>query len=676
MSAYTTSAEDINIVSAYEERNVLDDLEGMLIDGKSFNLEDYYFDKSKSTKLLSFVEFCYSIYDNLQNNYGLYVYIYNPKALNFNVDSPSNKIQFSVTDNKSVSYFKYSLTFLNMSEKSDYYGLFYKFKINLTESDISYLLNTLNPSKRIYNISGIELFTSESKNAFDNNVSLTYSYSGYAKGFGPNVEAESTLYCVNNDLETISLDVGHTFWRSKTSNKGQYYQNQVDTVYFSVPNKFLREYGKLQKILAEWYEYKTKDVIVTCDSITYNEILPYVGVPIFDSKGNELYNDFRRGLVEDYRVGSAANYTTCNWRYNAQSVISMGSICDILYYLLPTPNWSSISTYDPYSSIDTTWNNALYEYILSYNISHENGYLPIKNGNISADLFESDIDEYRKIDNSYGKIQNGYSYYEFDASIDLFDLNSYNPNDHTFRENVNIYGFWKSLWGSYEVEENSIVNQSPILQLKAEYFDGNPEDISDTLLINYNDVDNLKTYYNNAVKNDESVFLFRFAVTDYYSAPVDVCLDYLWDSSIAVYKAEDGSSLAYRSVQSVFFDFDIIELTFSKDDILTVIPVVMSPIDIVNPPTSPNFSNNNDIIKNDLNIFLMIVLLILLLVLLAPVLPVVLRGAVAVVRLPFDLIRSVSDLFKKNNRRPYSDIFKKNNRRPYSDISKKNNRRR
>jgi hypothetical protein len=41
----------------------------------------------------------------------------------------------------------------------------------------------------------------------------------------------------------------------------------------------------------------------------------------------------------------------------------------------------------------------LYQYILKYNKTFNNGTLPIKDGTISADLFESDIDASRKVDN-------------------------------------------------------------------------------------------------------------------------------------------------------------------------------------------------------------------------------------------------------------------------------------
>ena len=116
----------------YEQTNVMDDLKGSTINGKEFSLTDYNFDAYKETQMISFVEYCYSFYQNLQDNYGLYVYVYNPKGLKFSVNSPLNQIQMAYGLDANQSYVKYSLQFLNCSTETNYEGLFYKFKVVLT----------------------------------------------------------------------------------------------------------------------------------------------------------------------------------------------------------------------------------------------------------------------------------------------------------------------------------------------------------------------------------------------------------------------------------------------------------------------------------------------------------------------------------------------------------------
>ena len=118
---------------------------------------------------------------------------------------------------------------------------------------------------------------------------------------------------------------------------------------------------------------------------------------------------------------------------------------------------------------------------------------------------------------------------------------------------------------------------------------GTTKEVSDRLLINANDVQALRDYYNEAVTSlsvdDEEcvVVLFHFATTDYYSAPVEI-----WELGTGLFGGDTKiSGQAYRAWESVFFDFDVIQLTFNNDGVYHVIPAVSSPIDIVNAITPP-----------------------------------------------------------------------------------------
>jgi hypothetical protein len=116
-------------VEAFEKINVMDDLANATIGGKPFDLEKYNFDEKKETQILSFVEYCYSFYQEKQEDYGLYVYIYNPKGLKFDTESSLNAIQLATTKETDSAYAKYPLEYINKSDKASYEGLFYKFKI-------------------------------------------------------------------------------------------------------------------------------------------------------------------------------------------------------------------------------------------------------------------------------------------------------------------------------------------------------------------------------------------------------------------------------------------------------------------------------------------------------------------------------------------------------------------
>lgn len=155
----SVSAEETS-KSVYEQTNVLDDLRKSTINDQAFDLSTFNFDEKKETKVLSFVEYCYSFYTEKQNNFGLYVYVYNPKGLKFNRTSMLNNIQFSVGSSASSNYTKYKLTYLNCSTETNYEGLFYKFRVELTETQKQTILETINSSERVYRVSGIEIVTS------------------------------------------------------------------------------------------------------------------------------------------------------------------------------------------------------------------------------------------------------------------------------------------------------------------------------------------------------------------------------------------------------------------------------------------------------------------------------------------------------------------------------------
>ena len=94
-AAFRASAADADVVSAFEQQNVMDDLDGMTIDGKAFSVKDYAFDESKPTQVLMLAEFCYSFYSDRQDDFGLYLYVWNPQGLRFDTDDERNLVQLS-----------------------------------------------------------------------------------------------------------------------------------------------------------------------------------------------------------------------------------------------------------------------------------------------------------------------------------------------------------------------------------------------------------------------------------------------------------------------------------------------------------------------------------------------------------------------------------------------------
>ena len=647
MAVHPTVAFAAEREISYDTTNVLDDLTSSTANGEPFDITDYPFDESKDAQVISFVEYCYSYKANLRDNYGLYIYVYNPQGLNISTNSKSNKIQMATSydsEGNPNDYQKFNLEFCSKVEDGDYKNLFYKFKVVDREVKGTTFAQRVNSNARRYDVSGIELLTYGADTATEYYVGGTYIFTGYAEGYGADANAKNTLNCSIEKLETVELAVKHTFYRSQTSSLGAGHQNQLDTVYFSVPKRFIEEYGRLQRIKAEWYEYKTKEILVTSHSDFYNKASPYIGVNLGpkDQFGMQSYNEniyYSLGIqAGDWGGGMNG----AKWGWNLGNGF-LHVPCEALYYMFLV---DSISEYDPYASvvdIGGVQSNDLYEYIKNYNKTFENGTLPIKNGSISADLFESDIDDSRKIDNENGKIQQGYSYYDFDADVDLQTLKSWSDTSPSFWENWINFGLGAAFTGGPNEESKTV---APIQILKASDIQGTNTEIASRLLINSADVDLLKAEYNDAVTvngvNDEEkvVVLFRFATSDYYSEGVDIMElgeGFLWSD-----KYTKGQ--AYIAQESVFFDFDIIQLTFNKDGVYTVIPVVASPIDVVSDITPPVFLDDG---LEWWQIVLAVLLIILLVIILWPIMPYIVKGLWWLICLPFKLIKLLIDSISK-----------------------------
>ncbi len=642
----------------YDSTNVLDDLKSATVNGQPFNLSAYPRNPFGSPQVITFAEYCYSQYENGNGNYALYIYVYNPALTEFSFVSQRNKIEISsdfyyAGEEGAVGsvkdYTKFPLKFCNAST-GDYENRFLKFRI---VDDAGILLQAEREREqatgsRYYHISGIELFTlgGDATTANDYWVNKYYQFSGYAEGYGDSERFPFQCDATGN-AEAVRLDVKHTYYRTESSGLGADHQNQLDTVYFAVPKRLFDTYGKLQRIKAEWYEYKTKEIVVTSNSAFYNAVQNYLGQVAPSSNGKfdtiepVLNDDIGYALANGMKTTSAwgsETFESAKWGWNLGVALGIDDICDRLMLLFFTDN---IDEYDPYSQKNegTIKGNDLYNRILAYNKSYETGTLPVKDGTISADLFESDIDDSRKVDSEQGKIQQGYSYYDFDADTDIQKLISWQDGCPSFWENWDEFGFWDALFGNIPSETGREI--SPILVLKESDLSGTDVEVSQRLLVNINDVKHLRDAYDDAVTvnpldpEDEECYLvmFRFATSDYYAAPLDIYESDFWGT---VHKGQ-----AYVARQSVFFDFDVIDLTFNKEGIYTVIPAVSDPIDIVNDLTAPTDMGNDGL--DILALVLLMIVLIVLLVALMSILPFIGKGIVWLVCLPF---RALGALFR------------------------------
>lgn len=150
---------------------------------------------------------------------------------------------------------------------------------------------------------------------------------------------------------------------------------------------------------------------------------------------------------------------------------------------------------------------------------------------------------------------------------DTFDLNSYNSN----------HSWWDKLWEygwSYPKDEaldESHTNVSPFEEVKQTSL--NSSSIASDLLINENDIESFKTFCNVSYGKKEVPYLFRFAVSDYTSRPIT--------RNPGRLDVDQDVVDSYFAQETVFFDFNIITMTFKGEEDYYTLAVMHTPVDVI-----------------------------------------------------------------------------------------------
>ena len=614
----------------FQHSNVLADLQSATIGGKPFDITQFPFGENARPQLVSFVEYGYSYRANAREHYGLYVYVYNPSGRDIEVGSKSNKIQMAVAYDifgAHAKYAKIGLEYCSHVESGSFKNLFYKFKVIDGTIDGTTFADRVNSNQRRYDVSGVELRFQGDANAVEIFVGGTYRFTGFARGCGPDETAPSDLSGTVDYLETLSLDVQHTHFRTNLSSLGENHYNEVNTVYFAVPERIFSTYGNLQKIHAQWWEYKTKMAAVTSNYDFYKQLLQYVGTDVGEYDPNvpvSMYAEYSGtsspGFVH-HHYGWAFNE---NMQDHSSPLMTVHYSCDRISTIMPyafySPEvgidkvFSFLYSKPPAGSIEAS---VVQDWIYQYKNDLGNGYIDCNGRQISNDLFEPFADEGRT---------RGYNDVHVDLS-DTFDLKSYDSN-HSWWDKLWDFGFsWPATDGDYQ-------NVPPIYEVKDSDLNGSNAAIAGRLLIGAEDVSSFKAYYKAEKARGNRVMLFRFASTDYYSAP----------AFRSGYEGHIDNTDTYIAQQTVFLDFDIIDLTFQQDGSATVIPAVSDPMDIIHgfEPPAEEYQWWKTVLA--------VLLLVLLALILLPVLPHILSGVVWLVVTPVKAISRFAEKWQKKRK--------------------------
>ncbi len=586
LQAYAAGGDN---AALFDDTNVLDDLENSETEGQKFDVKDHPFNENEPTSLYTFVEFCYSFSADLQGDYGLYVYIHNPKGLQFDTESERNTISLRAGSDASKNFQKYHLQYLNRSERTDYEGIFYKFKINLSNEKKQEILNTVSSARREYRIGDIELLVKGDRDVTLITVSTSYYFEGYAGGYGPAGNPESTLTISSEQKETLSLKPQPLIFLPDGSNgKDEYTKDCLHSVYFAVPNEFIATYGEMAAIHATWLNAVLAPALVMGDQSVYDELLPFLGVKISAYDPNVKYSIYGAGNLREMMPGNAASPADLEYGfgYNPREHYNGGMISP---YLINGPITSKSRREN--AIIDT-----LYTMFLV-------------NGSAAASAVspETILEKLLLMTEKYrGELVAGkYSRSLFGSVDDKFtDLNISREEEYDLTQEKITKDWWDKLFGLQGYVTSTTFDGIPaIYPLKETDFSGTDHEISLRLYVDEGEIASLKSYFeNNRAPSKEhpngcTVYIFRYQKSEYVSEQATVAIPKNIFGGIETDDTSGNMSIvtdnAYFFQETVNLDFDLIDVTFSNGVTSTVIPVAMSPIDILPggyPP--PNFTTN------------------------------------------------------------------------------------
>ena len=520
--------------SDFDQTSVMADLNGATIDGKLFDVDDYPLGEDKVPQLLQFAEYGFSTIMDLQHNYGLYFYFYNPSGKE--IDPNYSEVLFWLGSKDSDGGFEYeNCTLKLLSVSAD--NVFAKFKLTEHVSD-TYNRVAMTPASREYHIAGIQIRYKGELNAVDYTVGGTWIYSGYGEGLAMESENGSTLLSTCSPLTVVDLDVEFTYYRSWVNFATA---DQLSTVYFSVDKSFDSQYEDLYSIQAECYKYLTSPIFCVFDKAYFTEsdlLIDYdklwsdlrsqVGLTMDGTSGRSLYWD---------AIGDGIYYCA----YNDKTIYNYNIEINKMAWLTQVTSGQNFAM-SP---------DALLSYMGQYSASKDKTVL----NKYSADLF---ADKYLALGGD-----------SFTSGYRKIDLTNSGEDDFSLVGSGVKVDIWKLLFGNKQWS-SELENIQPIVKVSYDDVKSlNDEEVTIKYFIAPEEVSTLRRYLES--NKSKVTYLFRFSDDLYYT------------SSLMTSYGIGGVSgaIGFMVQQPVFLNFDIISLGYKKDGVVNVIPVVSNPKDFI-----------------------------------------------------------------------------------------------
>lgn len=511
----------------------------------------------------------------------LYLYIYNPGRENITSgfiyglsveaeNAEGEKISFI------VSQFAFSV--IDRSVGSDE-GLFWKVRFNLMgyASRLSDYAN-----KHTFSWNNFCVCTS-SKNYFNyQNCVFSFDYTG-----------EKTT--ISYDLsEVVTLDVHHTWYRSKGKVEKYPIYDEIHTVYFSIPDEYTKYYSNLYSVASTYTKKHTTPIII--GTRDFNLLPPGVdgSFPIPD------FSDFVGPLTLGQLTGNMGldfiNFNSMLSKDYVELPISTGMGNKYSYTADFAANIKEGLGVSQYEINGYVYNDTTFAYYLYCDEVIEKP----EDLKVSAEELFAYIEEFES---------KGYNLNLFDSSKyvpwsektvnEKFESISYSTQiEDNLSELIDEYGFkvgWMFYWHRnnptklQELAERYLVDvpdkdipPTSFLQLCDDNVRKDAENLSlqafsDKYLINVDDVSEFKDFLN----KNKNVVIYRFDIAEYYTT--EIVFGTQNQTSGIFHPLEDEYRYCVVE-QYVYYDFRVIDVTFKDNDTFVSLCVNSHPQNFASDP--------------------------------------------------------------------------------------------
>lgn len=543
----------LTISAASEEASpsIMSELSNMTIGGKQFDEADYPVNTENTNMyILAAVEKGF-VNTSVSNQFKFYIYVYNPSCIGITA-SVDNRVQIGVNVS-CVSYNYYRLKLMSITNDHR----FAKFEVMKRDVSMESLWkNQSSVVSRVYNIVKMDFFVNGEMLFFS--TTETFTFTGF--------DYDNSLVCDRCGLDVLGVELHSTNWISPNagakvdgSEATIYDHYEINSVYFSIPEKYFKDGTWLTSIRATYDALHLTPIIVT-NSYNFKDDKGKItreaienGTVIAGDGDIDIYDIV--GMGDSYWIPSVKSAAWCyseSVNVRASYLASGSTIYDRLAYFFESKG-------------------------LPENFDFEYGQFR------QLAISSEELEEYfyqRYNSATWGSDPNlGYLYSERESRT--IDYNGELLNMSTYMSGLsNFKKWWTKLTkkdDSYLFEDFNVDNCQNFRVIDnpsayASITTADYEKYADDLYIGVNDVGDFSEFCAEAAAKNERVVLLRFGFSDYTCAPIYDCWE-LMASPIL------GDPIGAYVEKWAFMNISVAQLTFKCGTQLIVVPVCSNTVD-------------------------------------------------------------------------------------------------